>query len=102
VGERAAESLFLFARPSVETYYGHFREARGLMGQAIALERKAGFWRPTSQYDSVHALREAEVANSARAQRTAAKALEKVQDRDTQLALALVFTELARQKLAAK
>jgi eukaryotic-like serine/threonine-protein kinase len=91
VGRPAAESLLLYARPSVQTYYGHFREARRLMKQGIGLERKVGSWRPTSEYDSVHALREAEAGNSARAQRAAAMALKKVQDRDTQLALALVF-----------
>jgi tetratricopeptide (TPR) repeat protein len=91
IGQPAAESLLLFARPSVETYYGHFREARGLIKQGVALERKAGSWRPTSEYDTVFALREAEAGNSARAQRAAAKALQKVQDHDTQLALALVF-----------
>src|SRR6266478_3176046 len=91
VGQPAAESLLLFARPSVETYYGHFREARGLMKQGIALEKKAGSWRPTSEYDTAHALREAEAGNSVRAQRAAANALPKVQDRDTQLGLALVF-----------
>jgi tetratricopeptide (TPR) repeat protein len=65
LGKPAAESLLLFARPSVATYYGHFREARRLMTQAVALEQKAGSWHPTSEYDIVHALREAEVGNSA-------------------------------------
>jgi tetratricopeptide (TPR) repeat protein len=104
VGQPAAESLLLFGRPSVETYYGHFREARGLMKQGIALEKKAGSWRPTSEYDTVHALREAEAGNSVRAQRAAANALSKVQDRDTQLRLALVFARAGdieqAQKLA--
>ena len=104
IGQPAAESLLLFARPSVETYYGHFREARGLMKQGIALERKAGSWRPTSEYDTAHALREAEAGNSVRAQRAAANALPKVQDRDTQLGLALVFARAGdieqAQKLA--
>jgi len=68
----------------------------------IALERKAGSWRPTSEYDSVHALREAEAGNSARAQRAAAKALQKVQDRDTQLALALVFARAGDVEQAQK
>src|SRR6267378_1707393 len=104
VGQPAAESLLLFGRPSVETYYGHFREARGLIKQGVALERKAGSWRPTSEYDTVHALREAEAGNSVRAQRAAANALPKVQDRDTQLRLALVFARAGdieqAQKLA--
>jgi tetratricopeptide (TPR) repeat protein len=91
VGNPASESLLLFARPSVETYYGRFRAARGLMEQGIAMERKTGSWHPTSEYDIVHALREAEVGNLARAQRAAEKVVEKVQGRDTQLALALVF-----------
>jgi hypothetical protein len=69
VGKPAAESLLLFARPSVETYYGHFRKARGLTKQGKALGRNAGSWRPTRDYDSVQALREAEAGNSARAQR---------------------------------
>jgi serine/threonine protein kinase/tetratricopeptide (TPR) repeat protein len=104
VGKPAAESLLLYARPSVETYYGHFREARRVLKQGIALETKAGSGRPTSEYDTVHALREAEAGNSARAQRAAAKALQKVRDRDTQLALALVFARAGdieqAQKLA--
>ncbi len=102
VGKPAAESLLLYGRPSVETYYGHFREARRLMTQGIALERKAGSWRPTSQYASVHALRDAEVGNSAQAQRAAAKALQEVQDRDTQLGLALVFARAGDIKQAQK
>jgi tetratricopeptide (TPR) repeat protein len=102
VGERAAESLLLFARPSVETYYGHFREARGLMKQGIALERKAGSWRPTSKYDSHHALREAEVGNLARAQQGAAKALAGTPNRDTQLLLALAFARAGDSEQAQK
>jgi serine/threonine protein kinase/tetratricopeptide (TPR) repeat protein len=102
VGQPAAESLLLFARPSVETYYGHFREARSLMKQGVALERKAGSWRPTSEYDTVHALREAEAGNSVRAQRAAANALPKVQDRDTQLGLALVFARAGDMEQAQK
>jgi serine/threonine protein kinase/Tfp pilus assembly protein PilF len=102
VGQPAAESLLLFARPSVETYYGHFREARGLMKQGVTRERKAGSWRPTSEYDTVHALREAEAGNSVRAQRAAANALPKVQDRDTQLRLALVFARAGDMEQAQK
>jgi len=102
VGQPAAESLLLFARPSVETYYGHFREARGLMKQGVALERKAGSWHPTSEYGTVHALREAEAGNSVRAQRAAANALPKVQDRDTQLGLALVFARAGDMEQAQK
>jgi len=104
VGAPAAESLLLFARPSVAIYYGRFREARGLMKQGIALEKKAGFLRPTGQYDSILALREAEIGNPARAQQAAVKALQKTQDRDTQLALALALARTgdieAAQKLA--
>jgi eukaryotic-like serine/threonine-protein kinase len=91
VGQPAAESLLLYAKPSVEAYYGRFHEARRLLNQGIAMKKKAGSWRPTSEYDTRQALREAEVGNSARAQRTAERALEKVQDRDTQLVLVLVF-----------
>src|SRR5260370_426786 len=91
VGQPAAESLLLYAKPGVKTYYGHFHEARRLLTQGIALEKKAGSWRPTSEYDTRQALREAEVGNSARAQRAAAKALQTIQDRDTELALALVL-----------
>jgi len=91
VGQPAAESLLLYAKPSVEAYYGDFHEARRLLNQGIAMKKKAGSWRPTSEYDTRQALREAEVGNSARAQRTAERALENVQDRDTQLVLVLVF-----------
>jgi tetratricopeptide (TPR) repeat protein len=101
VGNPAARSLLLYARPSVETYYGHFHEARALMKQGIALEENAD---STLEYESVHALREVEAGNSARAQQVATKALQKVQDRDTQLTLALVFARAGyieqAQKLA--
>jgi serine/threonine protein kinase/Tfp pilus assembly protein PilF len=102
VGKPAAESLLLYARPSVETYYGHFRKARGLMKEGIALERKAGSWHPTGEYDSAQALRDAVVGNFSRAQRAAARALPKVQDRDVQLALALVFARVGDTEQAQK
>jgi tetratricopeptide (TPR) repeat protein len=101
VGNPAGESLLLYARPSVETYYGQFREARALMKQGIALGGDAN---STLWYESVQALREVEAGNSARAQRAATKALQEVQDRDTQLTLALVFARAGdieqAQKLA--
>jgi len=102
VGERAAESLLLFARPSVATYYGHFLEARRLLTQGVALEQKAGVWHPTSEYDIVHGLRDAEVGNLARARQAAATALNKTQDRDTRLCLALVFARTGDTEQAEK
>src|SRR5258708_34041878 len=102
VGEWAAELLVLYGRASVETYYGHFREARRLMKQGIALGQKADSWRSTSEYDTFHALREAEVGNSGRAQRAAAHDLKRVHDRDTQLAMALVFARAGDIEQAGK
>jgi serine/threonine protein kinase len=84
VGKPGVEPVLLSERSSVEAYYGHFRHA-------IALTNKADSLRPTGGYDTLHALRDAEVGNSARTLRAAAKALEKAQNRDEQLNLALVF-----------
>jgi tetratricopeptide (TPR) repeat protein len=60
--------------------------------------------RPTAPFKTSHALREAEIGDSAQAKQEAAKALKKVQNRGDQLALALVFARAAdiaeAQKLA--
>jgi tetratricopeptide (TPR) repeat protein len=72
------------------------------MPRAVALERKAGVEHPTSEYECVHALREAEVGNSTRAQQAALKAVNKIQDRDTRLLLALVFARAGDSEQAQK
>jgi hypothetical protein len=71
----------------------------------LPLQIRPNLWVPSAR-TTFHALREAEgeVGNAARAQRTAAKALNKVQRRSEQLALALVFARAGdiahAQKLA--
>ena len=70
-------------------YYGHFREARHLAEQGIDLFAKSNAL--ASQLTLVEAAREAEVGNSAHAQRAAAKALASAPNRDGQLVVALVF-----------
>jgi hypothetical protein len=81
--------VFLFGRSRVEAYYGHFREARHLAEQGIDLFAKSNAL--ASQLTLVEAAREAEVGNSAHAQRAAAKALASAPNRDGQLVVALVF-----------
>jgi eukaryotic-like serine/threonine-protein kinase len=100
VGKPAAETVLLSERSSVEAYYGHLHLAAALTNKAESLG-------PIGAYDDAfHALREAEVevGNAARAQRAAAKALNKAQRRSEQLALALVFARAGdiahAQKLA--
>jgi eukaryotic-like serine/threonine-protein kinase len=97
VGRSDAEPVLLYVRSNVEAYYGHFH-------LATALTNKADSLRPTGPFKTSHALREAEIGDSAQAEQEAAKALKKVQDRGDQLVLALVFARVAdiaeAQKLA--
>jgi tetratricopeptide (TPR) repeat protein len=95
VGKPDAEPVLLYERASIEAYYGHFHHATALTNKAYAL-------RPTSEYETLHALREAEVGNSARAQRAVAKALKEVKDRDKRLLLALVFARAGEIEQAQK
>ncbi len=97
VGKPGAEPVLLSERSNVEAYYGHFHHA-------IALAKKADSSRPTGGDNAFPALRDAEVGNSARARRAAAKGFKKAQDRNEQLVLALVFARAGdigqAQKLA--
>ena len=97
VGRSDAEPVLLYVRSNVEAYYGHFH-------LATAQTNKADSLRPTGPFKTFHALREAEIGDSAQAEQEAAKALKKVQNRGDQLALALVFARAAdiaeAQKLA--
>jgi eukaryotic-like serine/threonine-protein kinase len=94
---------FLFERSKVEAYHGHFREARRLTEQAINPVTKSDALEPAYS-NAVAALREAEVGNSARAQRLAAKALASAPNRIGQLRVALAFARAGdieqAQKLA--
>ena len=94
---------FLSDRSRVEAYHGHFREAHRLTEQAIELDSKSDA-RALSQRLLVEALPEAEVGNSAQAQRAAAKALAIAPDRNTRLVVALSFARAGdvgeAQKLA--
>ncbi len=88
-GKPIADS-FLSDRSRIEAYYGQFRGANRLTEQAIELDSKSDA-RTLAQRILVEALPEAEVGNSAQAQRAAAKALAIAPDRNTQLVVALVF-----------
>jgi len=88
-GKPIADS-FLSDRSRIEAYYGQFRGANRLTEQAIELDSKSDA-RTLAQRLLVEALPEAEVGNSAQAQRAAAKALAIAPDRNTQLVVALVF-----------
>jgi eukaryotic-like serine/threonine-protein kinase len=97
VGKPGAEPVLVYVRSNVEAHYGHFH-------LATALTSRADSMRPTAVFNTFHALREAEIGNSARAQQAAAKASKKTQNRGEQLALALVFARTGdieqAQKLA--
>jgi serine/threonine protein kinase len=84
VGKPDLEPVLLYERSRVEIYHGHFQHA-------IALENRADSLRSTGHDEISHALREAEVGNSARAQGAAGKAFKTVQDHDKRLVLALAF-----------
>jgi len=100
-GKPIADS-FLFARSRIEAYYGHFREAR-LTEQALNPAAKSAVSGPAYR-NTEEALREAEVGNSAQAQRLAAKALASAPNRIGQLSVALAFARAGdiehAQKLA--
>jgi tetratricopeptide (TPR) repeat protein len=97
MGKPGAEPVLLYERSGLEAYYGRFHHA-------IALAKKADSLRPTGGGDTFPALRDAEVGNSARARRAAAKAFNKAKDRNEQLVLALVLARAGEigqaQKLA--
>jgi eukaryotic-like serine/threonine-protein kinase len=92
---------FLFGRSKVEAYHGHFREARHLTEQAIIAVTKSDTLEP-AYCIGVSALREAEVGNSAQAQRLAAKALASAPNRIGQLGLALAFARAGNIEQARK
>jgi serine/threonine protein kinase len=100
-GKPIADS-FLFARSRIEAYHGHFREAR-LTEQALNPAAKSAVSGPAYR-NTEKALREAEVGNSAQAQRLAAKALASGPNRIGQLSVALAFARAGdigqAQKLA--
>jgi tetratricopeptide (TPR) repeat protein len=98
---------FLFGRSRVKAYYGRFGEAHHLSEQAINLAAKSDAF---ASFDNVafdngqEALDEAEVGNSAEAQRAAVKALASAPNRPAQLVVALAFARIGdfgkAQKLA--
>jgi len=95
---------FLSARSRMDAYYGRFREAHHLMEQAIKLADKSDAFAESAFRNGVEALLEAEVGNSAQAQRVAAKALARAPNRNGHLAVALAFARAGdieqAQKLA--
>jgi Tfp pilus assembly protein PilF len=79
---------FLAVQSYVEAYHGRFRTARVLMRRAIDSARSGG----TLPIDRLYEARaEAEVGNVLEARRLAAQALDRSQNRDRQLMLALVL-----------
>jgi serine/threonine protein kinase/Flp pilus assembly protein TadD len=92
---------FLFGRSKVQAYHGHFREARRLTAQAINTVTKSDIIEP-AYCNGVAALREAEVGNSAEAQRLAAKALASAPNRIGQLGVALAFARAGNIEQARK
>jgi eukaryotic-like serine/threonine-protein kinase len=92
---------FLFGRSRVQAYHGHFREARRLTAQAINAVTNSDILEP-AYCNGVAALREAEVGNSAQAQRLAAKALASTPNRIGQLGVALAFARAGNIEQARK
>jgi eukaryotic-like serine/threonine-protein kinase len=83
---------FLFGRSTVEAYFGHLSKARHLWGQAINLAAKSDAFSGNVAFDnSAEALEEAEVGNSAQAQRAAEKALASAPNRYANLVVALTL-----------
>jgi eukaryotic-like serine/threonine-protein kinase len=88
---------FLVFQSYVEAYHGHFRSARVLMRQAIDSDRNAGT-RPNDRLNEART--EAEVGNVGEAKRLATQALDRTQNRDRQLLLALVLARAGDVELA--
>jgi serine/threonine protein kinase/Flp pilus assembly protein TadD len=94
---------FLVTRSRIDAYYGHFREARHLMEQAINLGDKSDDAVAQAAFgNSAEALQEAEAGNSAQAQRVAAKALASAPSHDGQLVVALAFARAGNIEQARK
>ena len=92
---------FLFGRSKVEAYHGQFREARRLTEQAINPVITSDT-HDRAYRNAMAALREAEVGNSAQAQRLAAKALASGPNRIGQLGVALAFARAGNMEQAQK
>jgi tetratricopeptide (TPR) repeat protein len=87
-GKPGVDHVFLENQSLTERYRGHFRESRNSSARATTLAASAGDPVP---YDLDHGVSEAEVGNLARARRVGAAALERVQDQNGQLLLALLL-----------
>jgi hypothetical protein len=92
---------FLYIRARIEAYRGHFREARHLTEEAINLAEKSDDSEPAFR-NANEALQEAEVGNSSRAERVAAKVLATAPNRNTQLVVALAFARVGNIEQAHK
>ena len=92
---------FLFARARIEAYRGRFGETRRLMNQAISPVERPNLSDPAFRSGS-EALQEAEVGNSAKAQRLAAKALAGAPNRSTRLVVALALARAGNAEPAQK
>jgi Tfp pilus assembly protein PilF len=104
VGKPGADHDFLYGRAQVESYHGHFRDYRRVLAQAKDLAAKEGSLLYADLYNSDYAMHEAEAGNLAQARRIAGNSLKGVQNRATQLVLALALAragDIAQaQKLA--
>jgi eukaryotic-like serine/threonine-protein kinase len=104
VGQPGADHDSLYGRAQVESYHGHYRDYRRVLAQAKDLAMKEGALLYADLYNSDDVLHEAEAGNSAQARRKAGNSLKGVQNRATQLVLALALAragDIAQaQKLA--
>jgi serine/threonine protein kinase len=104
VGKPGADYDFLYGRAQVESYHGQYRDYRRFLTQAKDLAAKEGSLLDADLYNSDYAMHEAEAGNSAQARRIAGNSLKGVQNRATQLVLALALARAGdnapAQKLA--
>jgi serine/threonine protein kinase len=84
-----AADWFLYEKSLTEAYHGHLRSARSLSRQAITLATNSRS--PSSIYGGEETLREAEIGNFVNVRRLGAETLNSVQDRSSQLLVALAL-----------
>jgi serine/threonine protein kinase/Tfp pilus assembly protein PilF len=102
VGKPGVDYQFLYRRANVDGYHGHYHDYRRFLAQAEDLAAKEGTLLWVDLYNSDDVLHEAEVGNSAQARRIAGKALKGVQNRATNLVLALAFARAGDNAQAQK
>jgi DNA-binding winged helix-turn-helix (wHTH) protein/tetratricopeptide (TPR) repeat protein len=83
VGKRLDESYALLDESMTQAYYGRLTKARKLNGAAVALALRDGYKEDAAQIQTVDAMIDAELGNSARALQTARAALALSDDDET-------------------